>query len=253
MRRIIVAIDGPSGSGKSTISRRVAADLGLAYLDTGAMYRAATWWCLDRGVRLTDADAVLATVVGMPLEMGTDPLAPTVRVGGTDLAEAIRSTEISSAVSAVATNLAVRAEMRRRQRAIIDGATGRTADGPTADGSSHFGRTPSGAPGRGIVAEGRDITTVVAPEADVRILLTASEGARLARRAREVHGADDAAALAATHDQVIRRDADDSTVSAFHTAADGVTSVDSSDLTLEATVAVVRELVEHALLDGARQ
>lgn len=224
---IVVAIDGPSGSGKSTISRRVAADLGYAYLDTGAMYRAATWWCLHEGVPLGDMDAVAEAVAEMPLVMEMDPAAPRVLVGREDVTTAIRSTEIATAVSAVATNLAVRGELRRRQRALIAEATG------------HRGTSP----GHGIVAEGRDITTVVAPDAHVRLLLTASEQARLARRAREVHGADDAAALAATADQVLRRDRDDSTVSAFHVAADGVTTVDSSNLSLEQTVDVVRGLI----------
>ena len=230
MTGLVIAVDGPSGSGKSTISRRLAADLGLAYLDTGATYRAATWWCLDQGVRLDDADAVAEAVAVMPLEMGLDPAAPGVRVGHTNVAAAIRSTEIATAVSRVATNLPVRAELKRLQREIIDTET--------HGGYSH---------GRGVVAEGRDITTVVAPDAHVRILLTASEEARLARRAREVHGADDDAALAATADQVLRRDRDDSTVSTFHTAADGVVTLDSSHLTLEETVAAVRRLVEEVL------
>ncbi len=230
MTGIVVAIDGPSGSGKSTISRRVAADLGLAYLDTGATYRAATWWCLDRGVPLTDAGAVVEAVRGMPLHIGVDPAAPVVRVGGTDITAAIRSTEIASAVSAVATTLPVRAELGRRQREIIDAETSGGFSG-----------------GRGVVAEGRDITTVVAPDADVRILLTASERARLARRAREVHGADDAAALAATADQVLRRDRDDSTVATFHSAGDGVLTLDSSDLSLDETVDAVRDLVQGVL------
>ena len=222
-----IAIDGPSGSGKSSVSRAVAARLGLAYLDTGATYRAATWWCLEQGIALTDADAVTAAVHAMPLEMGVDPDAPTVHVGGVDVAGAIRETAISAAVSAVATNLEVRAELGRRQRAAI--------------AAEHEPGSFSG--GRGIVAEGRDITTVIAPDADVRILLIASEEARLARRAREVHGADDAAAVEATRDQVLRRDADDSTVVQFHVAADGVVTVDSSDLDFDGTVQAVLDVV----------
>ena len=223
---LTVAIDGPSGSGKSSVSRQVAHRLGLAYLDTGAMYRAATWWCVEQGVDLTDADGVTALVAAMPLEMGLDPLDPTVHVGGTDIAEAIRDSAISTAVSAVATNLAVRAELRARQRAVIDAE-------PTGGFSG----------GAGVVAEGRDITTVVAPDADARILLTASEEARLARRARDVHGADDAAAVEATRDQVLRRDRDDSTVSQFQVAADGVVTVDSSDLDFEQTIAAVLQVI----------
>jgi len=224
---LVIAIDGPSGSGKSSVSKRVASRLGLAYLDTGAMYRAATWWCLERGVRLDDVDAVAAEVVALPLVMGVDPSAPTVFVGGVDVGEAIRDTAISTAVSAVATNLAVRAELIRRQRAEI---------AAQALPGSFSG-------GRGVLAEGRDITTVVAPDADVRVLLTASEEARLARRALDVHGTASAAAMRATRDQVLRRDADDSTVVQFHVAADGVTTVDSSDLDLEQTVQAVFDVV----------
>lgn len=224
---IVVAIDGPSGSGKSSVSRMVAQRLGLAFLDTGAMYRAATWWCLEQGVPLTDTEAVAALVRELPLAVGVDPAGPTVHVGGTDVGEAIRTTAISSAVSAVATNLEVRAELGRLQREAI-------AAERVPQSFSH---------GRGIVAEGRDITTVIAPDADVRILLTASEEARLARRAKEVHGSADADAVQATRDQVLRRDKDDSTVSTFHVAADGVVTVDSSDLDLEQTVQAVLDVV----------
>lgn len=223
---MVVAIDGPSGSGKSSVSRGVASALGLAYLDTGAMYRAATWWCLHQGVPLSDVDAVAGQVRTLPLVMGVDPRNPTVHVDGIDVGEAIRTTEISAAVSAVATNLAVRAELGRLQRAEIESARVR---------------------GRGIVAEGRDITTVVAPDADVRVLLTASEEARLARRALDVHGSDDAAAVEATRDQVLRRDADDSTVVQFHVAADGVVTVDSSHLDFDQTVQAVLDVVESVV------
>lgn len=225
----VVAVDGPSGSGKSSVSREVARRLHLAYLDTGAMYRAATWWCLDQGVPLTDTAAVARAVRDLPLVMGVDPAAPSVVVDGRDVGVAIRTTEISSHVSAVATNLDARAELGRRQRAVIDAE-----------------RTGGWSDGRGVVAEGRDITTVVAPDADVRLLLTASQEARLARRAREVHGTDDAAAISATHDQVVRRDADDSTVVQFHVAADDVVTVDSSDLDLEQTVDAVLRVVRDA-------
>ncbi|MCR6703465.1 MAG: (d)CMP kinase [Cellulomonas sp.] len=224
---LVVAVDGPSGSGKSSVSREAARRLGLAYLDTGAMYRAATWWCLHTGVPLDDQAAVARCVRELPLDQGVDPDAPHVVVAGTDIADAIRETAISAAVSAVATNLAVRDELRRRQRAAI-------VEQADVTSFSH---------GRGIVAEGRDITTVVAPDADARILLTASQEARLARRARDVHGSDDEAAVAATHDQVLRRDADDSTVAQFHVAADGVVTLDSSDLDFEETVEAVLAIV----------
>ncbi len=214
---IVVAIDGPSGSGKSSVSREVASRLGLYYLDTGAMYRAACWSALDAGLDLADSDAVAAHVRELHLDVSTDAQSQRILAGGVDVTAAIREQRISAAVSTVATNLEVRAELRHRQRAIIDAAR--------RDG--------------GIVAEGRDITTVVAPEAQVRILLTASEQARLERRAREVHGYADAAAVEAMHDVVVRRDADDATVSTFHVAADGVVEIDSSGLDFEETVEAV--------------
>jgi cytidylate kinase len=216
---LVVAIDGPSGSGKSTVARRVAEALGLRYLDTGAMYRALTWWALELGVDLGDRARVAELARDLPLDVGTDPRRPTVRVGDVDVAEAIRETRISAAVSAVATNLGVRAELVARQRAIA--AAG------------------------GVVIEGRDITTVVAPEAPVRVLLTASETTRLHRRARDVHGAADAVAVAATRDQVLRRDSDDAAVAQFLAAAEGVDVVDSSELSLDQTVAAVLDVVEE--------
>lgn len=219
---ITIAIDGPSGSGKSSVSKAVARTLGLAYLDTGAMYRALAWWCLERGLDLDDQAAVAHAARELPLDVGTDPDAAHVSVDGTDVTGAIRETRISSQVSAVATNLDVRAELRRRQRELI--STLRAQHG-------------------GVVVEGRDITTVVAPDADHRILVTASEEARLARRAAELHGGTAQEHLAATHDQIVRRDRDDSTVSAFFEPADGVTGLDTSDLTFEESVRAVLDLV----------
>ncbi|WP_029069671.1 (d)CMP kinase [Jonesia quinghaiensis] len=226
---LTVAIDGPSGSGKSSVSRAVATRLGLAYLDTGAMYRAAAWWCLREGVDLTNADAVTAVVDTMPLSISLDPAAQTVRVDDVDITEAIRDSAISAKVSQVATNLDVRAIMKREQRARI-----------AAERHGGF----SG--GRGIVAEGRDITTVIAPDADARILLTASEEARLARRAQDVHGAADATAVEATRDEVVRRDRDDSTVSQFMQAADGVITIDSSELTFDQTIDAVLHAINQS-------
>ena len=219
---LTIAIDGPSGSGKSSVSRAVARRLGVGYLDTGAMYRALTWWCLERGIDLDDPDAVAAAARDLPLEIGTDAAAPSVAVGGIDVDEAILTTEVSTAVSAVATNLEVRAVLRRLQRDLMSRVAEQTG---------------------GVVAEGRDITTVVAPDARVRVLLTASEEARLRRRAAELHGAGDADAVAATRDQVVRRDRDDSTVSAFTEAAEGVVLVDTSDLDLDESVEAVLDVV----------
>jgi cytidylate kinase len=219
---LTIAIDGPSGSGKSSVSKAVARRLGVGYLDTGAMYRALTWWCLDRGLDLTDADAVAAAARDLPLEIGTDPDAPTVFVDGTDVGEAIRTTQVSTAVSAVATNLEVRAVLQQLQRDLMARIAEQTG---------------------GVVAEGRDITTVVAPDARVRVLLTASEEARLRRRSAELHGAVDEAAVEATRDQVVRRDRDDSTVSTFTEAAEGVVLVDTSELDFDASVEAVLDVV----------
>jgi cytidylate kinase len=219
---LTIAIDGPSGSGKSSVSRAVASRLGVGYLDTGAMYRALTWWCLERGLDLTDTDAVAAAARELPLEIGTDPDAPTVSVGGTDVAAAIRTTAVSTAVSAVATNLKVRLVLQQLQRDLM---------------------ARTGERRGGVVAEGRDITTVVAPDARVRVLLTASEDARLRRRSAELHGAVDDAAVEATRDQVVRRDRDDSTVSTFHEAAEGVVLVDTSELDFDESVEAVLDVV----------
>jgi len=205
------------------VSRAVAQRLKLAYLDTGAMYRALTWWCAQTGVDLDDHPAVARAARALPLQMGTDPDSPSVHVAGEAIDEAIRTSEISESVSKVATNLEVRAELLDRQRALITEAV-------ENDG--------------GVVVEGRDITTVVAPGADVRILLMASQNARLARRAKELHGDSDDEAVGATHDQIVRRDADDSTVSEFMQAAPGVTLVDTSELDFEQAVDAVLGVVD---------
>lgn len=229
----VIAIDGPSGSGKSTLARRLAHHCGLAYLDTGSMYRAVTQWCLHRKVNLEDQEAVLATARTMPVEYVTDPESFRVLLAGVDVTEELHSGAISSVVSAVAVNLGVRAFLKDEQRRIIaeELAGGRSG-------------------GQGIVAEGRDITTVVAPDADVRMLLIASEDARLARRAQERHGRTDADAVAATRDEVIRRDQQDSTVSRFMEASDGVVTLDNSGLSADETFALGVEIVEDVLGAG---
>ncbi|RRD25135.1 bifunctional cytidylate kinase/GTPase Der [Actinomyces bowdenii] len=236
---IVVAIDGPSGSGKSTVSRAVAAELGLAYLDTGAMYRAAAWWCEHEGIDLADATAVARAVQAMPLQVGLDPEGPTFTCAGQDISAAIREPHVAAVVSTVATNLEVRAELARLQREIID--------------TERRGGPSSFSQGAGIVAEGRDITTVVAPEAEARLLVTATEAARLARRAAELDAAGKAVEAADLRDQVLRRDRDDATVSQFLTAPEGVTLVDTSDLTLEQSISRVLDLVEEAVDAAAAQ
>ncbi|RJF44791.1 bifunctional cytidylate kinase/GTPase Der [Actinomyces sp. 2119] len=234
---IVVAVDGPSGSGKSSVSRTVAARLGLAYLDTGSMYRAAAWWCQQQGTDLSDGAAAARTVATMPLEVGLDPDAPRVLCGGTDITQEIRDPRISQVVSQVATNLEIRAELARLQREII--------------AAEREGLSSSFSRGAGVVAEGRDVTTVIAPEAEVRLLLTASEEARLARRAGDLEAAGRKVDEADLRDQVVRRDRDDATVSQFLTAAEGVTLVDTSGLTLDESVTRVLDLVESAVSQAA--
>ncbi|WP_247828739.1 (d)CMP kinase [Arthrobacter antioxidans] len=215
-KSLVVAIDGPSGSGKSSVSREVARRLRAAYLDTGAMYRAVTLHCVSQGIDLEDSAAVEAAAREVELFISTSPDHESVTIGGDDVTAAIREPAVSSAVSAVATTMGARAELIRRQRALIAGA------------------------GHRIVAEGRDITTVVAPDAEVRILLTASEEARLRRRGDQLGGTQTDAQLKR---QVTERDARDSTVVEFHQAADGVVALDSSDLDFEQTVAAVLGIV----------
>ncbi|MGQ4537330.1 bifunctional cytidylate kinase/GTPase Der [Dermabacteraceae bacterium P7074] len=224
---LIVAIDGPSGSGKSTVSRRVAAELGGGYVDTGSMYRVVTWYCLREGIDLDDRIAVARAASELDLRLCTDPEAPAIAVGETILGDEIRSEEISSQVSRVATNLDVRSVLQQRQREIISQTAQRHGS---------------------CVAEGRDITTVVYPDADVRILLTASEEARMARRAKELNIGEvsDADVAQRMQDQVLRRDRDDATVSQFLTAPDGVTTIDTSEMSIDEVVAAVLSFAEAA-------
>ena len=160
--------------------------------------------------------------------MGTDPASPSVHVGGREIEDDIRTTRVSEAVSKVATNTLVRPILQQLQRDLIDQVATRTG---------------------GVVAEGRDITTVVAPDADVRILLTASVEARLRRRSKELHGHAADHAVEATRDQIVRRDADDSTVSDFMEAAEGVTLVDTSDLDFEQSIEALLDVVRSEAPD----
>lgn len=217
--RTVIAIDGPSGSGKSTTARGVAERLGLEYLDTGAMYRAVTVAFLDAGVDPSDTEGVIAATRAADLEISTDPSDQWVRVNGRDVTREIREPRTSANASAVSTVPECRENLVARQRTIIDAAS------------------------QGIVAEGRDITTVVAPDADVRLLLTADPEIRMARRKAELGEKVDAAALA---DQVLRRDRDDSTLVNFTTAADGVTHLDCTYLGIEETIQAVLDLVDRS-------
>jgi len=217
--RFVVAVDGPSGSGKSSTSRGVAARMGYAYLDTGAMYRAATWLALDTGVDPAEQALISKLIDDAEFGVGTDPKAPIFTVNGADVTAAIREPQISASVSKIATNLEVRKLMIDRQQAIIAAAS------------------------PGIVAEGRDVTTVVAPDAQVRVLLLADPAARVARRQSELG---DRVEVADVQDQVIRRDRDDATVAQFEAAAPGVTVIDSTELSLDEVIDRICDLIAAA-------
>jgi len=211
-----VAIDGPAGSGKSSVSRAAARALGFDYQDSGAAYRAVAWYALEVGVPTDDADAVLAALDGFVYSIGIDPDNYFVRVGATDITDAIREPRVTAVVSAIARIPSVREQMIDLFRGVI---------------------TTSTKPG--IITEGRDITTVVAPNSTVRILLTASEEARIRRRSAELFGQ----SASDVGRQLSSRDAQDSKVVDFMNAADGVNTVDSTHLDFEQTVSAVVGLV----------
>ncbi|MFF1378099.1 (d)CMP kinase [Streptomyces sp. NPDC058308] len=215
---VIVAIDGPSGTGKSSTSKAVAAQLGLSYLDTGAQYRAITWWMVHNGIDLTDPTAI-AAVAGKPeIVSGTDPAAPTITVDGTDVAGPIRTGDVTSKVSAVSAVPEVRTRITELQRSIAASAE------------------------KGIVVEGRDIGTTVLPDADLKIFLTASPEARAARRSGELKGTD----VKATQEALIKRDAADSSRKTSPLAkADDAVEVDTTELTLQQVIECVVTLVEE--------
>ncbi len=213
---VVVAIDGPAGSGKSSVSRAAARRLGFAYQDTGAAYRALAWAALDAGIDTEDPGAIIRSLDMFDYAIGTDPDDHFVRVGQTSVAQAIREPRVTAVVSSVARVPEVREYLVALFRDVI-AETSRP----------------------GIITEGRDITTVVAPDADIRILLTASEEARMSRRSAEVIGQ----SSAATGAQLSARDAQDSRVIDFMNAAPGVTVLDSTELDLEQTVDAVVELV----------
>jgi cytidylate kinase len=220
MSDTIVAVDGPAGSGKSSVSREAARRLGYAYLDTGAAYRALAWHCLDEGVDVDDAAAVAERAADFDYAVGTQPDRYFVRVGGEDITDDIREPRVSAVVSAVAQVPAVRTELTELFQRLI------------ADASEP-----------GIIVEGRDITTVVAPNAAVRVLLTASPEARMTRRSAELS----AVSAEATAQQLSSRDALDSRVVNFMSAAEGVTTLDSTELDFEHTVLALIDLVRAKL------
>jgi len=224
--RLVVALDGPSGSGKSTAAKGTARVLGWRYVDTGATYRAATLAVLRSGTDPADAAAVAALVGGLlgrdELQLSTDPDAPAVRLAGEDVSGAIRSPEVTAAVSAVSAVPQVRAGLVDLQRRLM--------------GSD------------GAVAEGRDIGSVVAPDAAVKVFLDADQAVRARRRAAESE-----AGVASTGDDRVgaveadlaRRDRLDSTVNALR-AVDGAVHLDATDLTAQEVVDVVLRLAADA-------
>jgi cytidylate kinase len=216
--RIVVAVDGTSGSGKSSTCRGVAERLGLRYLDTGAMFRAVTWWMLQHDVDVHDADAVAGRVDELVLTSGTDPSGPTIAVDGVDVSAPIRTDVVTRSVSPVSTVPAVRARLLDLQRQII------------GEG--------------GIVVEGRDIGSVVWPQAEVKVYVTADPAARAARRALEEGGSD-----VGTTEQVLReRDRIDSgRATAPLVQADGAVHLDTTTYTLDEVVSLLVGLVEQAL------
>jgi len=216
----VIAVDGPAGSGKSSAARGVARALGLRYLDTGAMYRALTWWLLSQGLDTADPETVARHAAEPVIEVGVDPAAPQITVDGEDVSGPIRSRRVSNAVSAVASVPQVRAHLIACQRDII---------------------RQHGGPGGGIVAEGRDIGTVVAPDALVKVFLTASEEVRAQRRSADL-AADPGATAVVTRREQHRRDRADAPQTGM--AADAV-KIDSSSLSLAEVVRLITDLVRE--------
>lgn len=221
---LVVAVDGPSGSGKSSTARGVADRLGLAYLDTGAMYRAMTWALLQRGTDLNDPDVIARDAEHVTISSGTDPLAPTIEVDGQDVSGPIRGVDVTSNVSLVAAVPRVRELLVLRQRETVDAAPD------------------------GIVVEGRDIGSVVLPHAPVKIFLVADPAARAARRAAELGGID----ATATQLDLARRDKIDSTRAASPLAkAPDAVEIDGTHLSLDQVVEAIVALVDDVTRAGA--
>jgi cytidylate kinase len=219
-------VDGPAGTGKSTVARRLAASLGARYLDTGAMYRAAALGVLRAGIDPAESDAVSDEVARQHIEIGTEPDSSIVLLDGEDVSAEIRSAAVTTAVSPVSAVASVRVLLVAQQRRIISDAT---------------------AAGGGIVVEGRDIGTVVAPDAPLKVFLTASAPARAARRAAQDGSTDVRAA-------VERRDRFDASRKASPMcAADDAVELDTTALDVDAVLArlhdlaVVRGLVVPAI------
>ncbi|MGO1797545.1 MAG: (d)CMP kinase [Microbacterium gubbeenense] len=211
-----VAIDGPAGSGKSSVSKQVARRLGFGYLDTGSAYRALAWHVLAGGASTGDQAAVEAAYDTFAPSISLDPDDRSIFVDGTEVTDAIRTPETTAAVSGVAKTLSVREKINDLFRRIV-----------------------AEAPHPGVVVEGRDITTVVAPDAPARILLTAHPEVRAARRSAEMGSAD----VARVAEAMRQRDQSDSTVVDFMNAADGVVAVDTTHLDFDQSVDAVLTVI----------
>jgi cytidylate kinase len=224
----VIALDGPSGSGKSTVARGVARRLDLPYIDTGATYRAATLAALRAGIDLADPDALDRVVGAADIWLSVDPDAPCVRLNGEDVSAEIRGPEVTSAVSAVSAVPAVRRHLVRLQQVLTAG---------------------------GAVLEGRDIGTVVVPDAPVKVFLDADPDIRAARRAADedagVRGAGDVVQAVAV--DLARRDRLDSTraISPLQAAADAV-HLDATALSADEVIAEVLALAVAAGFEVAR-
>ncbi len=218
--RVVIAMDGPSGSGKSSTSRGVATRLGLRYLDTGAQFRAVTQWMIEQGVDFSDPSAIAARSGEPEIVSGTDPQDPTITVDGRDVAAEIRTQAVTDHVSAVAAVPEVRRRLLELQRAII------------GEG--------------GIVVEGRDIGSVVAPDAEVKVYLTADPSARAERRTAE----NGAGSVEATQADLLRRDRIDSgRAVAPAMMPDGAVHIDTTPYSLDEVVDQVVSLVRQAGLE----
>ncbi len=224
MRTPIVAVDGTAGSGKSSVSKGVAQTLGLRYLDTGAMYRAATLWMLQNGIDVSDSESVAANAHRPRISIGTDPQSPTISLDGVDVSVEIRTPAVTAAVSSVSAVPAVRKQMVALQRKAATDA---------ADA------------GMGLIAEGRDIGTVVLPHADVKLFLVADPEVRAARRAAEDAARGHGGAVHTTAAELARRDHADSSRSAspLVQSEDAVVidgTLDDLDTVIAKAVAAVR-------------
>jgi len=214
---IVVAVDGPSGSGKSSVSRGIARRLGLRYLDTSSMYRAIAWWMAEQGIDVHDADAVAAASGQPRIEAGTDPEAPTITVDGRDVSGPIRTREVTAVVSPVSAVPAVRSRLVALQREAIGAG--------------------------GIVVEGRDIGTVVAPDAAAKIFLTARPEVRAQRRAAEL-SADPAVDANVTLTELRNRDTIDTQRAASPLLmADDAVEIDASERSLDEVIAAAVDVV----------